>query len=91
MASCPVEYVRCAKLRGTLFPSDVNEGVVSCADTGFWVDHSEPKEALRILKEEKRVEWPLGELPEGCEFLILAKVREKDCTGARGDDYKVKM
>jgi hypothetical protein len=55
MASCPVEYVRSSKLRGTVFePSaEVKDGVVSCADTGFWVDHQEPQEALTILKEKK--------------------------------------
>ncbi|KAE9378623.1 hypothetical protein N431DRAFT_396406 [Stipitochalara longipes BDJ] len=80
MASCPVSYVKTAKLRGSLYESageDRNEdgGVVSCADTGFWVDHQEPEKALRVL-EEKGVEWPLGKLPEGCEFLVLVEVRK---------------
>jgi hypothetical protein len=80
MASCPVEYVRNSTLRGNLF-SDMDEtedidgkAVVSCADTGFWVDHQESEQALRVLKA-KGVKWPLGELPQGCEFLVLVEVR----------------
>lgn len=82
MASCPVQYVRDAKVRGTLFESPCEqkdgstEGAVSCADTGFWIDHSEPEKALKIL-EEKGVKWRLGSLPEGCEFLVLVEVRHR--------------
>lgn len=61
MESCPVEYVRSAKvLAGG-----------HCADTQFWVDHTEPKEALRVMGE--RHNWVLGDLPEGCEYLALIK------------------
>jgi hypothetical protein len=80
MASCPIEYVRNSTLRGTLFSDMDNiedidgKAVVSCADTGFWVDHQESEEALKALKA-KGVKWPLGELPEGCEFLVLVEVR----------------
>lgn len=41
MASCPVNYIRTAELRGSLFDSEVTDGTVSCADTGFFVDHAE--------------------------------------------------
>ncbi|CZR69351.1 uncharacterized protein PAC_19251 [Phialocephala subalpina] len=87
MESCPVEYVRCAKVRGTLFEEEnrsgercangdgkTEAGIVSCADTGFWVDHGEPEEALRLL-EGKGVKWPFGNLPDGCEFLVIVKSR----------------
>ena len=76
MASCPVEYVRKSEVRGTLFgDEDDGEGetVLSCADTGFWVDHKELETALTVLKANG-VKWPLGELPEGCEFLVLVEV-----------------
>lgn len=49
-----------------------DEGSVCCADTGFWVDHAEPRAALEIVKN-RGVEWPYGDLPEGCEFLVLVK------------------
>ncbi|MCJ1231557.1 hypothetical protein MMC12_008234 [Toensbergia leucococca] len=46
MKASPVRYVKEAKLRGRLFyPEDVS-GLVSSVDTGFWVDHTEPLEAL---------------------------------------------
>jgi hypothetical protein len=71
MKSCPVEYVRSAGLRGSLFESNANgDGAVSCADTTFWVDHQEPLEALELIKEKGLV-WPFGNLPEGNEFLAL--------------------
>lgn len=70
MSTCPVPYVREAKLHGSLFEEDVTDGSVSCADTGFWVDHREPLEALSIVHRKGMV-WPLGYLPEGHEFLVL--------------------
>lgn len=76
--SCPVEYIQTAKLKGTLerlFERKWGEeGMVSCADTGVWIDHVEPEEALRVL-EGKGVEWPFGVLGEGCEFLVVLEVR----------------
>lgn len=82
MKSCPVDYVKDANLRGSLFedqgerwdPKTVErdgEGVVCCADTGFFVDHGEPERALRLFEEKGR--WVLGSLPEGCEFLAIVK------------------
>ncbi|KAI9819308.1 MAG: hypothetical protein M1827_007465 [Pycnora praestabilis] len=74
MASCPVTYVSEAKIRGALFGDEVDDGSISCADTGFWVDHTEPLEALNVVRE-KGITWPLGELPDGCEFLVLIKAK----------------
>jgi GNAT superfamily N-acetyltransferase len=79
MASCPVGYVREAKLRGELFEGKVTDGTISCADTDFWVDHEEPLEALKIVKE-KGITWPLGELPDGHEFLVVVKAKANDHT-----------
>jgi hypothetical protein len=73
MRSCPVRYVRNAKLRGSLFEGG-EENVVSCADTAFWVDHGEPLWALDVIKETG-VFWPFGRLPDGCEFLILVEAK----------------
>jgi hypothetical protein len=73
MASCPVVYVREAKLVGSLFEGTGAEaGVKSCADTNFYVDHQEPLHALEYTKQSG-LEWPFGELPEGHEFLVLAR------------------
>ncbi len=76
MDSCPVQYVKEAKLHGSLF-GEVDDGSVSCADTQFWVDHEEPLKALDAVRA-KGIAWPFGELPEGHEFLVLVKARGKD-------------
>lgn len=77
MESCPVGYVKEAKLRGSLFEDDVNDGTVSCADTQFWVDHEEPLKALKLVKK-KGIVWPFGELPDGHEFLVLIRAAADD-------------
>ena len=41
-------------------------------DTGFYTDHTEPLEALSKLPVD--VEWPLGPLLEGHEFVIVFSV-----------------
>lgn len=38
------------------------------ANSHFFVDHSEP---LRVLRSLQDGEWPLGDLPEGHEFMLL--------------------
>lgn len=43
--------------------------MVSAADTNFEVDHLEPNQALEVIKENMK--WPLGELAEAHEFLLL--------------------
>lgn len=43
--------------------------MVSGVDTNFFVDHEEPLEALKDVRKE--LDWPLGDLPDGSEFLIL--------------------
>lgn len=73
MSTCPVPYVRDAKLSGNLFEENSNDARISCADTQFWVDHGEPEQALQKIKENG-LKWPFGELPEGHEFLLLVKV-----------------
>ncbi|KAF4549670.1 Hypothetical protein D9617_20g027260 [Elsinoe fawcettii] len=75
MSTSPVEYVRSAVPRGSLFEDDADEGVVSCADTNFYVDHAEPVEALDRIINEGRT-WPYGTtLPEGHEFLVMSEGR----------------
>lgn len=70
MDTSPVEYVRTARLHGSLFDDKESDGTVSCADTNFFVDHAEPDAAMQAVLS-RGVEWPFGRLPEGCEFLAL--------------------
>jgi hypothetical protein len=77
MESCPVGYVKDSKLHGTLWNAGIEDEVVSCADTGFWVDHEEPRWALRIIGE-RGVVWPLGQLPDGHEFLVLVNAKTSE-------------
>lgn len=69
MVASPVLYVRDAVLRGTLFHEGDTSGLVSGADTAFFVDHKVPREALEHAW--RRGYWPLGDLPAGHEFLLL--------------------
>jgi len=69
MAASPIAYVKNAKLRGSLFSSDEPDSLISGVDSGFFVDHEEPLEALAWLQE--RGVWPLGDLPDGHEFLLI--------------------
>ena len=48
----PIGYVKDAKLRGIIFTPEDISGRVSCVDTGFFVDHTEPLEALARVREE---------------------------------------
>ena len=82
MDSCPVTYVKEAKLRGDLFEPDAAEGVICCADTNFWVDHAEPLEVLKAVKE-RNLGWPFGDLPDGHEFVVIVKAAEVDSEGLR--------
>jgi hypothetical protein len=75
MKASPIRYVRDAKLRGSLFDPEDASGLVSSVDTGFWVDHTEPLEALEWVQDT--VDWPLGELHDGHEFLLLLEVRHR--------------
>jgi hypothetical protein len=73
MKASPVDYVRNAELRGKLLAPDDASGLVSCADTGFHVYHEEPLEAL--CRVRKSMEWPLGELIDGHEFILVIKAK----------------
>ena len=82
MDCSPVAYVKEAVLKGRLFEKDADENVVCCADTKFWVDHTEPLEALQAVKE-RGVSWPFGDLPDGHEFLVLVKGGQVNAEGER--------
>lgn len=73
MKQSPIEYVRSAVLRGTLFDIADTSGAISSVCTDFFVDHVKPLAALRWIQEN--MEWPLDELLEGHEFLLILETR----------------
>jgi hypothetical protein len=75
MKSSPIRYIREAKLRGSLFDPKDPSGLVSSVDTGFFVDHEEPLNALTWVRESTH--WPLGELLDGFEFLLVLEVKRR--------------
>lgn len=81
MKASPIRYVKDAKLRGSVFNPEDASGLVSSVDTGFWVDHTEPIEALAWARDI--VDWPLGELHDGHEFLLVLEVRRRTRSRSR--------
>jgi hypothetical protein len=81
MKTSPISYVRNAQLRGSLFDPKDTSGLVSSVYTNFFVDHDEPLEALAWVREEQK--WPLGELLDGHEFLLIVGVRRRDGSKSR--------
>lgn len=73
MKASPVDYVRRGQLRGSLFDSQDTSGLVSSVYTEFFVDHKEPLEALAWVRQD--MEWPLGELFDGYEFVLILEAR----------------
>ncbi|KAK1659832.1 hypothetical protein BDP55DRAFT_619425 [Colletotrichum godetiae] len=71
LKASPITYVREAQLCGRLFHSDDASGMVSGVNSNFYVDHAEPLDALACFQEDGN--WPLGELPDGHEFLFLVE------------------
>ncbi len=59
MKASPIRYVKDAKLRGSLFNPEDTSGLVSSVNTGFWVDHTEPLQALAWARDT--LPWPLGD------------------------------
>ena len=72
MKLSPISYVKDAELRGGLFDPDDTGGVISSVDTKFFVDHTEPLEALSRVREG--LDWLLGELLDGYESLFMIMV-----------------
>ncbi|CAJ2508386.1 Uu.00g134120.m01.CDS01 [Anthostomella pinea] len=75
MKSSPIRYIHDAKLCGSLFNTEDSTGLVSGVDTGFFVDHGEPLEALSLVRETWN--WPLGELPDGHEYLLIVQGKHR--------------
>lgn len=81
MKTSPIGYVKDAQLRGSLFDREDTSGAVSSVYTHFFVNHTEPLEALAWVREG--MEWPLGELLDGQEFLLMIPVRRRDRSRSR--------
>ncbi|PGH13075.1 hypothetical protein AJ79_03912 [Helicocarpus griseus UAMH5409] len=71
----PIPYIREASLCGSLFDSKDTTGLVCGVDTRFFVNHKEPLEALKSARETW--DWPLGDLPEGHEYLLVMPARQR--------------
>ena len=69
LKASPIGYIKNAKFHGSLFDLAVTDGAISSVDTGFFVDHTEPLEALGRARRD--TDWPLGELIDGHEFLLI--------------------
>jgi hypothetical protein len=81
MKAFPIRYFKDAKLGGSLFNPEDASGLGSSIDTGLWVDHTEPLEALAWARNV--VDWPLGELHDGHEFLLVLGVRRRTRSRSR--------
>jgi len=88
MKISPVGYVRDAKLRGSLFDPKDSSGLVSSVDTGFFVDHEEPLQALAWVRES--MDWPLGELLDGYEFILILQARRRSRSRSSSSRRNVK-
>ncbi len=75
MNASPISYIKDAKPTGNLFNPEAADGTVSCVNTSFFVDHTEPLEALECVREE--MDWPLGEVIDGHEFLLILEARRR--------------
>lgn len=75
MKASPISYIKNSKLCGSAFDPSDTSGLVSSVDSGFFVDHNEPLEALAWVREEMK--WPLGELFDGHEFLLILETRRR--------------
>ncbi|KAK5219317.1 hypothetical protein LTR47_011546 [Exophiala xenobiotica] len=85
MKESPIEYVRNAELRGNLFNPDDTSGVISSVCTNFFVDHTEPLEALDWVRQG--LSWPLGELLDGHEFLLIIETRLRSRSRSRSASH----
>ena len=80
LKASPINYVKDAKLCGKLFNPGDTSGLVSSVDSGFFVDHDEPLEVLALVRKE--MDWPLGELLDGYEFLLIIEARRRARSGS---------
>lgn len=73
MKSSPINYIRDAKLCRSLFNPKDSNGMVLSVDINFFINYTEPLEALVFVKED--MDWPLGELIDNYELLLILKAK----------------
>lgn len=71
----PISYFKDAELRDNLFDPEDTSGAISSVYTNFFVEHTEPLAALEWVREG--VNWPLGGLLDGHEFLFIIENRRR--------------
>lgn len=76
MKVSPIGFVKDAEFRGSLFDLGGTSGVISSIDTSFFVDLTEPLKIVAWVQEG--LDWPLGELVNGFEFLLMIEVGRRD-------------
>ncbi|KAJ5938388.1 hypothetical protein N7466_001522 [Penicillium verhagenii] len=86
MSTSPIPYIRAAELCGTVFDANDSSGIVSGVNTKFFVDHTEPLEALAIVKDEWQ--WPLGKLLDGHEYLLILPAKQRRSRSTSADVYR---
>lgn len=79
MAASPVDYVRSARLNGSVFDKSYD---VCYDSTNFRVDQKEPREVLESVVEKGRG-FRLGQLPYGCEYLAVVDGEEGRGSGSK--------
>ncbi|UPL02583.1 hypothetical protein LCI18_013517 [Fusarium solani-melongenae] len=78
MKASPIDYVATAVVAGSLFCKEDSTGLISGVDTNFLVDHEELLHALNHVKSFRH--WPLGDLPDGHEFLLILPAQARQST-----------
>ena len=83
ITACNIPYLVDKPLIGNMLAdTDTNTtGLNLQIDSGFYTDHSDPLEALNSLQDE--VNWPLGPLLDGHEFIAIFAV------GSRRDTPRI--
>ncbi|KAG6909340.1 hypothetical protein DXG01_000940 [Tephrocybe rancida] len=76
LKATPVNYISGAKPFGLALDPTSPSNTVSLIMTDFYVDHTEPLQALAEFRAKpgNSEAWPLGELLQGHEFLLIVKV-----------------
>lgn len=77
-----MSYIKEAKLSGSLFQPNDSTGLVCGLDTGFSVNHDEPLEVLGKIR--RTFEWPLGDLPEDHEYLLILQSKRSRTRSRQG-------
>lgn len=72
----PYLQTAASRLRGTIFEPNGEDGSVCSAFTDFFIDHTEPQEALQMVEAHGN-KWPFGKLGDGCEYLLIVAGAER--------------